>query len=142
MLSLALAGALHLVITATTLAGLPMHTVTAVDEHGHSAQYAGVSLRDILAHAGVPGGHDLRGKAMTRYVVVDAADGYRVTFSLAELDASFTDRDVIVAETRDGAPLAAQEGPYRLIVPGDKREARWVRQVDAIDVEDAPTDAT
>jgi hypothetical protein len=37
------------------------------------------------------------------------------------------------------SPLAAQAGPYRLIVPGEKREARWVWQVDAIDVEDAPS---
>jgi len=75
---------------------------------------------------------------MTRYVVVDADDGYRVVFSLSELDASFTDRVVLIANTRDGVSFGAGEGPYRLIVPGGKREARWVRQVTAIDIEDAP----
>lgn len=136
MLSFLVAGFLHFAVTAASLNGLPRHTVTAVDEHGQSAQYAGVLLRDFLARAGVPAGHDLHGKNMTRFVVVDAADGYRVVFSLAELDASFNDRDVIIAETRDGTAFTAHEGPYRLIVPGEKRGDRWVREVTAIDVED------
>ena len=76
---------------------------------------------------------------MTRYVVVDAADGYRVVFSLSELDTAYTDRVVLIADTRDGVALPAREGPFRLVVPGEKRAARWVRQVTAIDVEDAPT---
>jgi hypothetical protein len=112
--------------------------VTAVDEKGHSSTYGGVALRDVLTAQGVPTGHDLRGKAMARCVVVDASDGYRVVFSLAELDPSFTDRIVLVADTRDGAPFDTHDGPYHLIVPGDKREARWVREVTAVDVEDAP----
>lgn len=135
---LAAAVALHVAITAAALHDLPRSTVTATDEHGRTARYAGVALRDVLNAQGVSGGHALRGKGMTQYVVVDAADGYRVTFSVAELDASFTDRVVLIADTRDGAPLAAAEGPFRLIVPGEKRDGRWVRQVTAIDIEDAP----
>ena len=128
----------HVAITAATLQGLPHITIPATDEHGHTAQYGGVALRDVLTQDGVPAGDALRGKALTRYVVVDAADGYRVVFSLAELDTAFTDRVVLIADSRDGAAFAAHEGPFRLIVPGEKREARWVRQVTAIDVEDAP----
>ena len=80
----------------------------------------------------------------TIYVALTAATlqalphRYRVVFSLAELATAFTDRVVLIADSRDGAALSAHEGPFRLVVPGEKREARWVRQVTAIDVEDAP----
>ncbi len=30
---------------------------------------------------------------------------------------------------RDGKPLGAREGPYQIVVPGEKKHARWVRQV-------------
>lgn len=128
----------HVAVTAATLQGLPHSSITATDEHGHTARYGGVALRDVLTQDGVPSGDAVRGKALTRYVIVDAADGYRVVFSLAELDTAFTDRVVLIADSRDGVAFSAHEGPFRLVVPGEKREARWVRQVTAIDVEDAP----
>jgi hypothetical protein len=138
MLSVLAAAIVHVAITAATLQGLPRSTVSATDEHGRTAQYGGVALRDLLTQQGVPAGEAVRGKLMARYVVVEATDGYRVVFSLPELDPSFTDRVILIADTRDGTALPAAEGPYQLIVPGEKRQARWVRQVTAIDVEDAP----
>jgi hypothetical protein len=138
MLSLLAAAVVHIAIVASTLQALPHRTISATDEHGVSAEYGGVALRDLLTAAGVPAGEAIRGAVMTRCVVVDAADGYRVVFSLSELDPAMTDRVVLIADTRDDVALSAREGPYRLIVPGEKREARWVRQVTAIDVEDAP----
>jgi len=138
MLSLLGAIVIHIAIVAALLQSLPHRTISATDEHGTTAQYSGVALRDILTQQGVPTGHDIHGDVMTRCVVVDAADGYRVVFSLSELDPSFTDRVVLIADSRDGAALPAREGPYRLIVPGDKRDARWARQVTSVDVEDAP----
>ena len=132
------AAAVHLAITAATLQGLPHRTISATDDHGHTARYDGVALEDVLIRAGAPSGEALRGKALTRYVVIEAADGYRVVFSLAELDAAYTDRVVLIADSRDGTAFSEHEGPFRLIVPGEKRGARWVRQVTALDVEDAP----
>ena len=38
---------------------------------------------------------------------------------------------IILADKRDGKPLAATEGPFRIVAPGDKRPARWIRQVTA-----------
>jgi hypothetical protein len=38
------------------------------------------------------------------------------------------------ADRKDGKPIASGEGPYRLIVPDDKRPARWVKQVRRITV--------
>jgi hypothetical protein len=63
------------------------------------------------------------------YVVVDAADGYKAVFAWAEIDPSFTDRKVYLVTRRDGKPLADSEGPFRLVVPGDKRGGRAVHQV-------------
>ena len=40
-----------------------------------------------------------------------------------------TDRAILLAECRDGKPLAAPTGPLRVVVPGEKRHSRWVRQV-------------
>ena len=75
---------------------------------------------------------------MRDVVVVGATDGYRVAFGLAELDPDFSDHIVLIADTQDGAPLSAREGPYQLIVPGDKHAQRWVRNVNAVDIERIP----
>jgi hypothetical protein len=61
--------------------------------------------------------------------VVEAADGYRVVIALPELDPAFTDRQIVLAYLRNGKPLDEKEGPYRIIIPDEKRMARWVRQV-------------
>jgi hypothetical protein len=42
---------------------------------------------------------------MATYVLAEAADGYRVVFSLAELDAGIADSEVLVADAMDGTPL-------------------------------------
>jgi hypothetical protein len=115
-------------------AKLPQVKVSAKDHDEKTHEYAGVKLRDVLKEAGVAVGHDLRGKEMVDYVVVEAADGYRVVFSLAELDPDFSTTQVIVAQSADGQPLGVKEGPLRLVVPGDKRPARWVRMVTTISI--------
>jgi hypothetical protein len=129
----------HVAINASTLSGLPRRTISATDEGGHTNSYSGVSLRDLLVRAGAPSEMRVRGKAMMAYVVVGAADNYHVLFTLPELDASYTDHVVLIADSRDGAPFPLNAGPYRLIVPFEKREARWVRQVTDVYLEDAPT---
>jgi hypothetical protein len=60
---------------------------------------------------------------MASYVLAEATDGYRVVFSLAELDSGVVESEVIVADTMDGAALGAQEGPFRLVAPHEKRPA-------------------
>ena len=54
-------------------------------------------------------------------LLIEAADGYKVLFALAELDPDFAPREIILADTRDGKPLDAKEGPFRVVVPGDKK---------------------
>jgi hypothetical protein len=71
---------------------------------------------------------------MASYVLAEAADGYRVVFSLAELDSGILDSEVMVADTMDGAPLGEKQGPFRLVAPHEKRSARWVRMLKSITV--------
>jgi hypothetical protein len=124
-------------VSSADLASLARHDTT-VSAHQVSGRYSGVALTDLLALVNAPLADSLRGRSLATYVLVEAADGYRVLFSIAELDANFTDRIVIVADRKDGQPLAAAEGPYRLIVPGEKRPARWARQVTRISLGRAP----
>ena len=74
---------------------------------------------------------------MKFYVIVDASDGYQVVFALPEFDLGFTDRIILLADKRDGHPLSAPEGPFRIVVPGEKRHARWVREVIGLDIRQA-----
>src|SRR5262249_26484626 len=124
--------------TLDDLAALPRHQVRARDRDGTEATFTGVALVDLLRLAGVPLGTELRGNNMALYLLIEAADDYRVVFALPELDPAFTERVVVLADHRDGQPLAATEGPLRLVVPDEKRQARWVRQVKAGTVRRAP----
>jgi hypothetical protein len=74
-------------------------------------------------------GTAIRGKRLADYLLVTARDGYRAVFALPELDPEFTDRTVFLCFARDGSAIPADEGPFRLVGPQEKRHARWVRQV-------------
>jgi hypothetical protein len=82
----------------------------------------------------VPQGKELRGKALAGYVLAEAQDGYRVVFSLAELDPSFIDNEILLADTANGKPLSGVEGRFRIIVPKDKPGARSVRMLTKLEV--------
>jgi hypothetical protein len=118
-----------LVLTEMAWKQLPRQKAKARDHSGTLATYEGVTLATVLQEAGVALGKELRGQRLANYLLVEAADGYRVAFSLAEIDPDMSEGVVLLADTRDGKPLDAKEGPYRLVVPRDKRYSRWVRQV-------------
>lgn len=65
-----------------------------------------------------------------------AADGYRVVFVLAEFDPAFGNSGALRTDRRDGKPLDAKEGPYRLVVPREQRAGRWIRQLTRVDLLD------
>ena len=111
--------------------------VTRKDKDGNDHVYTGIALSAILQKAGVNMGKDLRGKNLTKYILVEASDGYHVVFALAELDKDFTDRSIILTDEMDGKPLPAADGPYRIIVQDEKKPARCIRQVTGIKVESA-----
>lgn len=121
-------------LDAGTLATLPSATAT-LSAHGERATWSGVRLDKVLQHYGVPHGKALRGSALTGTMRVSAKDGYVVVFSLGELDPDLGATQVLLVNRRDGQPLDGKLGPWRLVIPGDTRPARWVRNVTAIDVQ-------
>jgi len=124
-----------LTLTLADLKGMPRTTLHVTNPHENKTEtYEGVLLEELLRRAGVAQGDQLRGKLMTAYVIAEAEDGYKVVFSLAELDSGITNSEVLVADTVDGAPIDAKRGPFRLVAPHDKRQARWVRMLRSITV--------
>jgi DMSO/TMAO reductase YedYZ molybdopterin-dependent catalytic subunit len=124
-------------LTASGLAKFPRRTVQAKDHGGQEATFEGVPLVEVLKAAGVKFGTELRGPMLATYLLVEAADGYKVVFALPELDPASTDRVILLADRRDGKPLGAREGPLRIVVPDEKRQSRWVRQVVSLKIKRA-----
>lgn len=120
-------------ISAGDLAKLPRHSAV-LNDHGKQISYEGELVHDVLALGGINFGSGLRGKQLSSYVAATANDGYEVVYSLAEFDPTITESNIIVADKRDGQPLAANEGPFRIIAPGDKRPARCVKMLRELDV--------
>ena len=112
----------------------PQTTVTRKDHDGKDHIYTGVILAEILKKAGATLGPDLKGKNLTKYILVTASDNYQVIFALAELDKAFTDRTIILTDQVDGKPLPSGEGPFRIIVQDEKKPARCIREVTEIKV--------
>jgi DMSO/TMAO reductase YedYZ molybdopterin-dependent catalytic subunit len=121
-------------LAAGDLARMNRRSVKVKDHAGRPAVFEGVLVSDILKKAGVKHGKELRGKSLATYLLVEAADGYQAVFALPELDEEFTDRLVLLADRKDGEKLNEREGPFRVVVPDEKRPARWVRQVVALTI--------
>jgi hypothetical protein len=97
------------VLTRADIEALP-HVKTTTD----GATFEGIELRLVLEKGGVQLGDTLRGKRMASCLLVEAADGYRVVIALPEIDPAFSEKQFILAFLKDGKPLGAKEGPYRL----------------------------
>lgn len=119
-------------------AKLPRVTVRAIDHDGKEGAFEGVAVRTVLSLVKAPINKEMRGKNLTLYVVAQAADNYRALYALAEFEPDFTDRVIVIADRRDGQPLADKEGPLRIVIPGEKKQARWVRMLTNLSVRDAP----
>jgi hypothetical protein len=120
------------------LKSMPRTTVTVHNEHSKADEtYTGVRVADLLAKMGVPLGKELRGMALSSYLVVAGSDGYAAVIALAEVDPNFHTGEVIVADTMNGQPLDGKSGPFKLVVTEDKRPARWVRNLVYIELKSA-----
>lgn len=121
-------------LTLIDLMAMPSQEVTAKDKEGGSHVYRGVTMFALLQAAGVTLGKELRGKNLTKSLLLTAADGYQVVYALAEIDPEFTDQEVLVAYEVDGKALPAGEGPLRIVAPAQKKPARWIRELASIQV--------
>lgn len=122
-------------VTSAQLETLPRQ-LGSVALNGKTVAYEGVLLRDVLRLAGLPAVDSLRGPRLAQTLVVRAADGYVAAIALSDLDASIGARRAVLVDREDGAPLPPERGPFRLIIEGDVRPARWVRQVTRLDIVD------
>src|SRR5215813_2319351 len=118
------------------LEALPHVKVTASEHGSPPVNFEGVTLKSVLEKAGVTFGESMKGKRLTNCLLVEAADGYRAVIALPELDPAFTDKQTVLVFLRDGKPLSEKEGPYRIVIPDEKRMARWVRQVTTLKIVD------
>jgi hypothetical protein len=123
------------VLTSTEIEALPRAKITT-GASSAAGTFEGVALRAILEKAGVGLGETLKGKRMASCLLVEAADGYRVVIALPEIDPAFNDKQIVLAFLKDGKRLDEKEGPYRLVIPDEKRMARWVRQVTTLKIVD------
>lgn len=118
--------------TPATLAALPHTTISVYNEHAKASQaYSGVPLIDLLVKLGVP--DKPRGKQFKIYLVAVGSDGYEVVYSLGEVAPDVHDATVLVADSEDGKPIA-DDGPLKMVASGEKRPARWVRNLVAVRV--------
>jgi len=120
-------------LTAADLKAMPRTTVTTRDGD-RTTTYEGVLLGAVLTRAGVPLGRAPSGNALATYVLVTAADGYQVVYSLGEADPALTDAQLLVADLANGSPLPDSQGPMRIVAPHDTRPARSLRMLRRIDV--------
>jgi hypothetical protein len=112
------------------------HIKVTTQEPDKSVTFEGVALKAVLEKGGVEFGPSLRGKRLASCLLVEAADGYRAVIALPEMDPDFTDKQILLVFMQDGKPLDAQAGAYRIVIPDEKRMARWVRQVTKLKIVD------
>jgi len=139
-ISLSVSGEVNkpLKLNAADIARLPHRSVRAKGHDGNEAQFEGVPVIEVLKLAGVKFGEELRGKNLALYLVVEASDGYRAVYALPELDPAYTDKLILLADKREGKSLDEKEGPLRIVIPDEKQQTRWVRQVAGLVIKRAP----
>jgi len=123
-------------LSAADLSKLPQQTVKTTD-HEAPVTFEGFLLSDVLAKVALPTGEKFHSTAASYYLLVEAKDGYRAVYAWAELDPTFMDKSIYVVTKRDGQPLSDKDGAFQLVAPGEKRAARWVRQVTALRIKQA-----
>lgn len=119
-------------ITLDSLRRMPQVELKGQIHDGPELVFRGPALDAVLALAGAPRGRELRGPALRLVVVAEARDGYAVVYSLAELSPDLGARRGIVALEQDGQPLSEKDGPLRIVLEGEKRPARWIRQLERL----------
>jgi hypothetical protein len=138
-LALEVEGGAQKTISQAEFQALPHQTLTVTNPHTQKQEkYEGVPLRALLDMVAVPSGEKLRGAEGRDYIVICAKDGYEVVLALEEIDPTFQQNLVLVADTLDGKPLDDKHGPLQLVVPEDQRPARWVRMISKISVRRTP----
>ena len=120
-------------ISPAAFAALP-HQSLKVSWRDRERVFKGVPMLELLRQVNAPWGDTLTGKDLSDVVLVTCQDGYKVAFSLGEIDPGTAKGQVLVADRADGAPLDARSGPFQLAVGDDARPARDARMVVSIEL--------
>jgi len=96
--------------------------------------FTGTSLLGVIEDIGLDVPEDAKNPWLATYVVVTANDGYQVVVSGGELDPAFGNQPVYLAWEQDGEALTGDDGPVRLVVPGDTKGGRYVHGIVSIEV--------
>lgn len=128
------AGIQPLVLTKSMFQEMKQAVVMAKAHDEKVHRYSGVTIADLLTKAGIILGDTAKRKTIVSCLVVTAADNYKAIYALPEVDPLFANRTIIVADRADKKPLPEDVGPFQIIVPGEKKHARWVRQVTALEL--------
>lgn len=125
------AGQPAVTVTPETLATLPMldQRISFESHGGETGDYRGVLLWDLLA-ANTAVEEDVK-TALRDTVLVTARDGHQVAWAIGDLAPDFGNSPVMLAVERDGAAL---DQGLRMVVPGDRRGARNIRDVVRIEL--------
>lgn len=124
-------------LTIADLETLPVETVDVSYESRDGAQqhsYTGVRLFAVLERAGLIVAPDRNNDRLAKYVVMTSKDGYEVAISWGEIDPDFGNAPILLAWEEDGAQLTGEDGPVRLVTPGDVRGGRYAFGVIKIEV--------
>lgn len=113
---------------------LPRKTASVMIRDKGPFVFSGVPVFAILEAAGYDLDQPKRGAYLTQYVVLTARDGYRVVYSMGEFDPKSKREAPLLVWQQDGAPLKAEEGFFRLVIPDNVHTSRWIRQVERISV--------
>lgn len=112
---------------------------TYVSGRGESTHtFKGVPLLDVVNEAGngLILNPDQKNDKLSKYMVFTAWDDYEVIVSWGEIDPGFENKNVLIAWEQDGKALEGEDGPVRLVVPGDIHGGRYVHGVHTIEVRD------
>ncbi len=125
-------------VTLDALRGMKHDTLSVTNGHTHEKEtYTGVPLLALLQKAGAPVDGAFKGKALSEYVVATGSDGYKAVLALAEVEPGFHPGTVLVADSLDGKPLDAKEGPFKLVVSEDAKPARAVHNLVKVELKQA-----
>jgi hypothetical protein len=107
--------------------------VSFLSERGEQKMgFTGVPLWALLSEAGGLADTD-KSAALHHTVKITATDGYWVVISTGEIAPDLGGKPALIAYQRDDEAPGA--GGFRLVMPGDKHGARYVRDITTIDVE-------
>jgi hypothetical protein len=90
--------------------------------------YTGVPLKKAMLAAGYKGTRGVQ-TSPEDIIIVTGEDGYSVALSWGEVMNQISGMDIILAYEKNGESLGAEEGPIRLIIPGDYYCNRYVKGV-------------